>query len=110
MSESYFLFVIDCEECFTFYNGACPLHGSLLPIGDNIPCSSTSNKAMASLPHGMEVHESTISGAGFGVFAKQLFPMPTTFGPYIGVKVRPDIPRDNLDTSYMWEVIISFQR
>ena len=63
---------------------------------------------MASLPDGMEIKESGIDGAGLGVFATQMFTTGTTFGPYMGEKVRADIPKDDIDTSYMWEVMSSY--
>ena len=59
---------------------------------------------MASLPEGMRVKDSTIKGAGLGVFATQEFLSGATFGPYGGEKVRADVPKGGLDTSYMWEV------
>ena len=59
---------------------------------------------MASLPEGMEVRDSSIQGAGLGVFATQEFLTGATFGPYGGEKVRADVPKGGLDTSYMWEV------
>ena len=59
---------------------------------------------MASLPEGMEVRDSSIKGAGLGVFATQEFLTGATFGPYDGEKVRADVPKGGLDTSYMWEV------
>ena len=61
-------------------------------------------KAMASLPEGMEVRESSIKGAGLGVFSTKEFLSGATFGPYGGEKVRADVPMSGLDTSYMWEV------
>ena len=61
-------------------------------------------KAMASLPEGMEVRESSIQGAGLGVFSTKEFLSGATFGPYGGEKVRADVPQSGLDTSYMWEV------
>jgi len=60
---------------------------------------------LASLPNGLEVKESIIPNAGLGVFATQVFPSGTRFGPYEGKKVKPDIPKDDMDTSYMWEVL-----
>ena len=61
-------------------------------------------KAMKSLPEGMVVKESSINGAGLGVFATEEFLSGATFGPYDGEKVRADVPKAGLDTGYMWEV------
>ena len=94
---------VDCEQCEDFYFGDCPVHGPLFPLADK-DCSDTENRSLASLPDGLEVRESNIPGAGLGVFSKRLFNSGTRFGPYEGKKVRPDIPKDDMDTSYMWEV------
>ena len=53
-----------------------------------------------------EVRQSNIKGAGLGVFATKHFVAGSTFGPYAGEKLRADVPKEGLDTSYMWEVII----
>jgi hypothetical protein len=53
----------------------------------------------------MEVKQSSIEGAGLGVFATKAIESGAWFGPYRGKKVRADIPMNpGLDTSYMWEV------
>jgi hypothetical protein len=53
----------------------------------------------------MEVKQSSIEGAGLGVFATKFIESGAWFGPYRGEKVRADIPMNpELDTSYMWEV------
>ena len=97
---------LDCEECGEFYFGDCPCHGPLFPMADNPNKSSNSNKSLASLPDGLEVMQSLIPSAGLGVFAKKNFNIGTRFGPYEGKKVRCDIPKHDIDTSYMWEVDI----
>ena len=52
----------------------------------------------------MEIRRSGIKDAGLGVFSTMAFKSGATFGPYAGEKVRPDVPKVGLDTSYMWEV------
>uniref|UniRef100_A0A7M5XKZ9 Uncharacterized protein n=1 Tax=Clytia hemisphaerica TaxID=252671 RepID=A0A7M5XKZ9_9CNID len=99
--EDHFLY---CEQCEDFYFGDCPVHGPLFPLADK-DCPNTENRSLASLPDGLEVRESNIPGAGLGVFAKRQFNSGTRFGPYEGKKVRPDIPKDDMDTSYMWEIM-----
>uniref|UniRef100_A0A7M5V2D1 Uncharacterized protein n=2 Tax=Clytia hemisphaerica TaxID=252671 RepID=A0A7M5V2D1_9CNID len=99
--EDHFLY---CEQCEDFYFGDCPVHGPLFPLADK-DCPDTENRSLASLPDGLEVRESNIPGAGLGVFAKRQFNSGTRFGPYEGKKVRPDIPKDDMDTSYMWEIM-----
>ena len=89
--------------CQEHYEGECSQHCPIRPYADSAT-SSGSLKAMASLPEGMEVRDSSIQGAGLGVFATQEFLTGATFGPYGGEKVRADVPKGGLDTSYMWEV------
>ena len=83
------------------------MHGSLLPYGDNTISPNEIKKSVASLPDGLEIKKSGIDGAGLGIFTTQVFTVGATFGPYTGEKVRPDIPKEDMDTSYMWEVIFS---
>ena len=52
----------------------------------------------------MEIRRSGIKDAGLGVFSTMAFKSGATFGPYAGEKVRADVPKVGLDTSYMWEV------
>ena len=89
--------------CQEHYEGECSEHCPIRPYADSAT-SSGSLKAMASLPEGMEVRDSSIQGAGLGVFATQEFLTGATLGPYDGEKVRADVPKGGLDTSYMWEV------
>lgn len=63
-----------------------------------------SKTSLATLPSSLEIKDSKIPNAGLGVFALNELKCNTRFGPYQGKKVRPDIPRDDIDTSYMWEV------
>ena len=97
----------DCEECEDFYFGDCPVHGPLFPLAD-AKCEPSENRSLASLPDGLEVKESCIPNAGLGVFAKRVFMSGTRFGPYEGKKIRPDIPKADMDTSYMWEARYRF--
>jgi hypothetical protein len=96
-----------CDKCQEWFQGECPLH-PLTRIADNIVNPSEFLKrAIASIPGGMEIRVSLIENAGLGVFSTTMFSNGATFGPYQGVKLRADIPRDGLDTSYMWEVSVS---
>jgi len=74
-------------------------------LADKKQHSSDDKKSLATLPDGLEIKESLIPNAGLGVFATQKFDVGVRFGPYQGKKVRPDIPRDDIDTSYMWEIM-----
>ena len=61
---------------------------------------------MQTLPKGMVIKRSHIRNAGLGVFATESFTDGATFGPYEGEKLKANIPRVGLDTSYMWEVSV----
>ena len=81
----------------------------MIPVADKINKDSESvDYSHSILPDGLKIKKSTIPEAGLGVFATQSFNIGTRFGPYEGKKVRPDIPRSTVDTSYMWEVIAWF--
>lgn len=56
----------------------------------------------------MEIRKSGIKNAGLGVFSTMPFKYGATFGPYAGEKVKANVPKVGLDTSYMWEVIFDF--
>ena len=99
------IFISVCEECADFYYGDCPVHGSLLPLADKQNDDSKTSKSQASLPDELEIRQSNIPDAGLGVFATQTFKCGIRFGPYQGKKIHPGIPKDDFDTSYMWEVI-----
>jgi len=94
-----------CEDCDEFYFGECTVHTSMLFLADKTQNTSDDKKSLATLPDGLEIKESLIPNAGLGVFATQKFDVGVRFGPYQGKKVRPDIPRDDIDTSYMWEIM-----
>lgn len=81
------------------------MHGALHPLADKYNPVNDEKNSIATLPDGLEIKESFIPGAGLGIITTQKFESGTRFGPYQGKKVRPDIPRDDVDTSYMWEVI-----
>ena len=60
------------------------------------------NRAMKTVPPGLEVRESGIPNAGLGVFATKFFPVRTRFGPYEGRRVTdPDIAHSS---GYCWQV------
>ena len=98
--------VLDCDRCNHFYEGECPSHAIIRPISDSIVDPSCSNRAMASLPKGMEIRPSHINNAGLGVFATKSFSNGATFGPYHGQKFKSNMPKVGWDTSYIWEVSV----
>ena len=63
--------------------------------------------AVASVPEVLKIDQSSIPGAGLGVFSKFLIPKGVRFGPYIGEKVGWENMTDRTDTSYFWEVRLS---
>ena len=63
---------------------------------------SDPDKAVKSLPPGLVVKESSIHGAGLGVWATEEFPARTLFGPYGGDLV---LNKENAHKSgYAWQV------
>ena len=115
------LFYSVCHECQQLYEGECSLHGTTRPIADtSTPSEGTQKtlaedmevkptiimKVLASLPEGMEVKQSNIEDGGLGVFATTSFESGAWFGPYGGEKIKADVPKNGLDTSYMWEVSV----
>ena len=80
------------------------MHTNIHPFADSATSTSNQNKALESLPEGMEVRQSNIPNAGRGVYATRHFPIGSTFGPYKGDKIKGNVPQSGLDTSYMWEV------
>ena len=61
-------------------------------------------KARASLPKGLDIKQSNITGAGEGVFALENIKPGVRYGPYQGKKVYKSLAHDGRDTGYMWEV------
>ena len=84
--------------------GVCDVK-TLTPLADKTDGNSSTTKAYASLPDGLEIRESNIPDAGLGVFATRAFKSGIRFGPFQGKKIHCNAPNDDFDTSYMWEVI-----
>jgi len=61
-------------------------------------------KAVKSLPSSMTVKESSIPGAGLGVFAVEMVEVDSMFGPMEGVKMSHEEYNKRNDNSYVWEV------
>ena len=111
-----------CTSCS--YNQACFMSQSPLlpdcddrkglPSGDRHvhgPSLNSSGQDEDSLvftsvpvPSELTVKQSSIPGAGLGVFAKTLLHQEIWFGPYKGRTILRDAIRSDADTSYMWEV------
>ena len=103
-SKTYFnsLLYSECMQCNTSYHGECPKHGVALHISskdvDNKATDTT--RARASLPDCLCLKESSIPGAGTGVFANIEIPGSVLFGPYAGDILLDDV----IDSGYQWEV------
>ena len=107
----FIVFLSVCGECEHAYQGDCPIHENIIPIPDTPTTSySLPNPSVASLPPGTVVRQSTIQHAGLGVFTTCWFQRGSTFGPYGGVRLRADVPKDCFDTSYIWEVRVGICR
>ena len=61
--------------------------------------------AVASLPTVLITNNSSIPGAGLGVFSTTEIPKGVRFGPYKGKKIGWQHITDETNTSYMWEVL-----
>ena len=61
-------------------------------------------RAKASLPDGLEIKDSNIPNAGYGIYSTINIKKGTRFGPYIGNKVKMEEVTEETNTSYMWEV------
>ena len=64
--------------------------------------------AVSSLPTILSISQSSIPGAGFGVFSNSQIEKGVRFGPYKGKKTGWEHITSETNTSYMWEVEYSF--
>ena len=102
-----FLFIIlVCEECQDLHYGDCPEHGPLQIIDDRTEKGNSNlSSAVASLPAVLKIDQSSIPGAGLGVFSTSEIPKGVRFGPYKGKRIGWEHITDETNTSYMWEVL-----
>lgn len=91
---------LDCEDCQEFYETGCLQH-PLTIIEDTPVPTRSKNFCKESLPSGLTIKETTIIGAGLGVFAEKNFIKGVRFGPYKGKTVGE---LDALSSGYAWEV------
>ncbi|KAL8569977.1 hypothetical protein ACOMHN_056409 [Nucella lapillus] len=96
---------IYCEECDQEFQGDCPEHGPFHVVDDTaveVKKRGDPQRAVKTLPPGLEVRKSGIPNAGLGAFATQLFPTRSRFGPYQGRRVTdPDIAHAS---GYCWQI------
>ncbi|KAL8572153.1 hypothetical protein ACOMHN_057828 [Nucella lapillus] len=96
---------IYCEECDQEFQRDCPEHGPFHVVDDTaveVKKRGDPQRAVKTLPPGLEVRESGIPNAGLGAFATQLFPTRSRFGPYQVRRVTdPDIAHAS---GYCWQI------
>ena len=101
--------VLVCEECQDLHYGDCPVHGPLHVILDRREVENANlTAAVSSLPKILSISQSSIPGAGFGVFSNSQIEKGVRFGPYKGEKTGWEHITSETNTSYMWEVKYSF--
>lgn len=92
----------DCEECNSFFINMCEVHGAPVFISDTPVPMGVPDRARQTLPPGLEVRKSDISGAFLGVFNKgETVPVGSHFGPYQGDLVDRE---DAMKSGYSWVV------
>ena len=83
----------------------CPAHGPLQIIEDKtVGESIRESTAMASTPPILTISDSSIPGAGLGVFSTTEIPKSVRFGPYKGIKIGWEHVTEDANISYCWEV------
>ncbi|XP_053387483.1 zinc finger protein 271-like isoform X2 [Mercenaria mercenaria] len=98
--DDHFLY---CEECNKEYDMDCPIHGPLEYIQDTeVLNSQDPDRALHSLPPDLVVKNSSIKGAGLGVFTEKEIPARVMFGPYGGVIVTD--PEKAHKSGYCWQI------
>ncbi|KAK3540273.1 hypothetical protein QTP70_029387, partial [Hemibagrus guttatus] len=80
-----------CELCRSFFTTECSVHGPPVFIPDTSVPMGVTDRAIQTLPPGLEVRESSIPDAGLGVFNKgDVIPLGVHFGPYQGEALNRD--------------------
>eukprot|EP00057_Strongylocentrotus_purpuratus_P021476 XP_011675950.1 PREDICTED: histone-lysine N-methyltransferase PRDM9-like [Strongylocentrotus purpuratus] len=88
-----------CEDCHEVFEGECSKH-PLTIIKDNPVPKGSKDRASKTLPDGLVVKQSSIPGAGQGIFATKFIPKGYRFGPYDGDIVDLET---GYDSGYAWE-------
>ncbi|XP_063956495.1 histone-lysine N-methyltransferase PRDM9-like [Lytechinus pictus] len=91
---------IYCEDCHEVFEGECSKH-PLTIIKDNAIPKGCKDRVIKTLPDGLLVKQSSIPGAGQGVFATKFIPKGYRFGPYDGDIVDLET---GYDSGYSWEI------
>lgn len=92
----------DCEDCRSYFANKCEVHGPPLFIADTPVPMGTPDRAMLTLPPGLEVGKSDIPDAGLGVFSKgAAIPLGAHYGPCEGDLVDRE---EAMNSAYSWVV------
>lgn len=92
----------DCGDCKAFFINKCEVHGPALFIPDTPVSLGIPDRARLTLPPGLKVQKSRISGAGLGVFnTGDTVSVGVHFGPYQGDSVNCE---EAMNSGYSWVV------
>ncbi|KAI3409994.1 hypothetical protein GPALN_006360 [Globodera pallida] len=96
---------VHCDKCSMFFEFCCIEH-PLYQCKDRVPSSSspaeTEDRAAGTLPAFLYIQNSSILGAGKGVFTKVDIPVGIVFGPYEGVLTQN--VKEMEVSPYAWEL------
>ncbi|XP_026803182.2 zinc finger protein 271 isoform X2 [Pangasianodon hypophthalmus] len=96
-----------CEDCRSYFINKCEVHGPALFISDTPVPMGIADRAIQTLPLGLEVGKSDIPNAGLGVFNKgETIPLGAHFGPCEGDLVDRE---EAMNSGYSWVISRSRQ-
>ncbi|MCJ8734606.1 hypothetical protein PDJAM_G00237300 [Pangasius djambal] len=96
-----------CEFCRSFFTSECNVHGPAVFVPDTPVPMGVADRAVQTLPPGLEVQTSSIPDAGLGVFNKgEIIPVGVHFGPYEGDLVDKE---EAMNSGYSWVIYKSMQ-
>lgn len=97
-----FFHIPDCEDCKSYFINKCEVHGLALFLSDTPVPLGIADRAIQTLPLGLEVRKSDIPDSGLGVFNKgKTIPLGAHFGPYEGDLVDRE---KAMNSGYSWMV------
>ncbi|XP_014673458.1 PREDICTED: histone-lysine N-methyltransferase PRDM9-like [Priapulus caudatus] len=94
---------IFCDDCEREYEGHCPVHGPLKYIPDKKVDDTVYNprRAEQTLPDGLSLWRSKITGAGQGIWTDMVVRKGSMFGPYKG-EIRKITQNEAHVSGYCW--------
>ncbi|KAM9486975.1 uncharacterized protein Hap1MRO34_006853 [Clarias gariepinus] len=91
-----------CEICKCYFFNKCEVHGSPHFIADTPVPMGVCDRARQTLPPCLEIQDSSIPGAGLGVFNNgETVPVGAHFGPYQGELVEQE---EAMNSEYSWVI------